>query len=294
MAYSTIDYSITDGIATVTFDRPDQLNAFNVAMHNELLAVMDEIDSDDEVRVAVFTGRGRAYCAGADLSGGTSIFQRDSDAFSMKTAADGGGELSRRFYQSLKPLIAAINGPAVGVGLTSTLPMDIRMAADSAKMGFVFARRGLVPEACSSYFLPRIVGISQAAEWVYTGRVFDAHEARRAGLVRSIHAPDELLPAAYALAREMSENTSAVSVAVSRRMLWQMLENGSPELAHEIDSRGIYYLSRDADCAEGVASFLEKRPAKFTMRVSTDLPEYMKEWQRVGSVERLVAADGPD
>jgi enoyl-CoA hydratase/carnithine racemase len=283
MGYRCIDYAVDEGIATVTLDRPDRLNAFTEEMGQELVSVMDTIDADDAVRCAVFTGRGRAYCAGADLSGGTEIFEGDeSGRFRMDRDADYGGLVARRFYASTKPLIAAINGPAVGIGITSTLPMDVRIASTQARFGFVFTRRGLVPEASSSWFLPRVVGISRALEWVFSGRVFGAEEALLAGLVRSVHEPDELLPAAYRLAREFSESTSAVAVAVARRMLWQMLGPATPELAHELDSRGIFFLGRSADCQEGVAAFLEKRPADFPMRVSTDLPEYMRQWRAAG------------
>jgi enoyl-CoA hydratase/carnithine racemase len=291
--YRFLEYDVAEGIATVTLNRPERLNAFTLAMGAELVAVMDQIDQDDDVRVAVFTGKGRAYCAGADLSGGTEIFEGDeSGVFDMKRDADYGGIVARRLYESTKPLIAAINGPAVGIGITSTLPMDVRLASDSARFGFVFTRRGLVPEACSSWFLPRLVGISRAAEWVYTGRVFGAEEALRAGLVSSVHAPEDLLPAAYRLAREMSQATSAVAVAVARRMLWQMYGTGTPELAHELDSRGIFFLGRSPDCAEGVQSFLEKRDPVFPMRVSRDLPRYMTEWRRLGDAERLIEAGG--
>ncbi|WP_433622195.1 enoyl-CoA hydratase-related protein [Nocardia sp. CA-120079] len=290
MSYEFIEYSTDDGIATVEFNRPDRLNAFTRAMGREVIDAMDRIDSDDDVRVAVFTGRGRAFCAGADIGDGAGVFERGADEpFDMARHADYGGYLARRLFDSTKPLIAAINGAAVGVGATATLPMDVRLASSAARFGFVFARRGIVPESCSSWFLPRIVGISQAAEWVFTGRVFDADEACRAGLVRSVHPPEDLLPAAYRLAREMREATSPVAVAISRRMLWQMFGTGSPELAHEIDSRGIHFLGRSADCAEGVEAFLEKRPPRFPMRVSSDLPEYMKAWQRLGMAEELMS-----
>jgi enoyl-CoA hydratase/carnithine racemase len=290
MTYRTIQYSVEDGIATVLLDRPERLNAFTEEMGGEIVDVIDTVDADDAVRAVVFTGNGRAYCAGADLSDGTEIFTGvDSEEFSMARDADYGGVVSRRLHGSTKPLIAAINGPAVGIGITSTLPMDIRIASDSARIGFVFARRGLVPEACSSYFLPRLVGISQAVEWVYSGRVFDAQEALRGGLVRSVHPDAELLPAAYALARELTASSSAVSIAVSRRMLWQMWGSGSPELAHELDSRGIFFLGSAADCQEGVQSFLDKRPAHFPMRVSTDLPAYFDAWRAAGTAQQLVA-----
>ncbi|MDQ1735118.1 MAG: hypothetical protein QOH56_1369 [Pseudonocardiales bacterium] len=289
MTYQFLDYSVTDSIATVILDRPDRLNAFTEAMGAELIRVMDEIDADDEVRAVVFTGRGRAYCAGADLSEGTDIFEGDeSGDFRMDRDADYGGMIARRFYDSTKPLIAAINGPAVGIGISSTLPMDIRLASTTARFGFVFTRRGLVPEASSSWFLPRLVGISQALEWVYSGRVFEADEALRAGLVRSLHEPDELLPAAYALARELTSASAPVAVAIARRMLWQMLADGGPELAHELDSRGIFFLGRSADCKEGVHAFLDKRAPHFPMRVSTDLPDYVTRWRQVGDARALV------
>lgn len=289
MHYEFLDYSVDNSIATVILDRPDRLNAFTEAMGAELIAVMDRIDADDDVRAVVFTGRGRAYCAGADLSGGTEIFTGDdSGEFRMDRDADYGGRIARRFYDSTKPLIAAINGPAVGIGISSTLPMDIRLASTTARFGFVFTRRGLVPEASSSWFLPKLVGISQALEWVYSGRVFDAEEALRAGLVRSLHEPEDLLPAAYALAHELTRFSAPVAVTVSRRMLWQMLAEGSPELAHELDSRGIFFLGRSADCTEGVDAFLDKRAPQFPMRVSTDLPDYVSRWRQLGDARVLV------
>lgn len=279
MDYNTLRYAVEDGIATVQLHRPDQLNAFTTRMGDELMDAIDRVDDDDEVRAVVFTGSGRAYCAGADLSGGGAIFDRGSDAeFDMEHFADYGGTIARRLFDARKPLIAAINGPAVGIGASTTLPMDIRIASDTARIGFVFTRRGMVPEACSSWFLPRIVGISQAAEWVYSGRVFDAQEALRGGLVRSLHAPEDLMPAAYALARELTEHSAPVGVAVARRMIWRMLAAGTPEAAHELDSRGIFYLGRGPDAKEGVASFVEKRAARFPLRVSEDLPEFFENW----------------
>ena len=271
----TVAYSVDDGVATVVLDRPDKLNAFTLAMGEELLAALDEIDRDDAVRAAVFTGRGRAYCAGADVADGTAIFGRESADFDMVTHADLGGVLSRRMLESTKPLIAAVNGPAVGIGVTSTLPMDARLASTTARFGFVFTRRGLVPEACSSWFLPRLVGMATAAEWVYSGRVFEADEALRAGLVQSLHAPDELLGEAYRLAHTMTDSSSPVAVAVARRMLWRMYADGTPERAHELDSRGIHHLGASPDCAEGVAAFLDRRPPAFPMTVSRDLPDYL-------------------
>jgi enoyl-CoA hydratase/carnithine racemase len=274
MDFTEIRYEAADGVLTITLNRPDRLNAFTPTMMNELIEAFDRADADDDVRAVIVTGEGRGFCAGADLARGGETF----DATSRPESADGehrdgGGRVSLRIYESTKPVIAAINGPAVGVGITMTLPMDIRMAADGAKIGFVFARRGIVPEACSSWFLPRLVGISRAMEWVATGRVFDAQEAFDGGLVRSVHAPDELLGAAHALAREIADNTSAVSVACARQMLWRMLGAEHPMDAHRADSRAIYARGMSADAVEGVTSFLEKRPASFPDRVSDGLPE---------------------
>lgn len=292
MDYEQIAYDVDGPVATVTFDRPDRLNAFTDRMAEELLHVMDQVDGDDAVRAVIFTGRGRAYCAGADLSDGTEIFERDpSGEFVMERDADYGGTIARRFYESTKPLISAINGPAVGIGASSTLPMDVRIASEDARFGFVFTRRGLVPEACSSWFLPRIVGISQATEWVYSGRVFGADEALATGLVRSVHPRDEMLDAARELALSFCDRSAPVAVAVARRMLWQMLGEPSPVVAHEIDSRGIFHLGRSADVKEGVGAFLEKRPPAFPMRVSTDLPAYFRAWQDVGDARALLDLD---
>jgi enoyl-CoA hydratase/carnithine racemase len=283
--YSEIGYVVADRIATITLSRPDQLNAFTQIMRDELIDAFDQADSDDNVRAVVVTGRGRAFCAGADLSAGGATFNADRRQRSGAMAEtidgvprDGGGKVSLRIAASLKPVIAAINGPAVGVGVTMTLPMDIRLAADTAKFGFVFSRRGLVMEAASSWFLPRVVGISQAMEWVATGRVFDAAEALRGGLVARTYPADELLPAAYELAREIADNTSGVAVATSRQLMWRMLGADSPWEAHRLDSRGIYLLGKTPDVAEGVTSFLEKRRPRFPMRVSTDLPDLGPRW----------------
>ncbi|WP_312127317.1 crotonase/enoyl-CoA hydratase family protein [Brevundimonas sp.] len=287
MTYETLRYDVADHVATVTLSRPEKLNAFTVQMLDELLDVLDRIDADDDVRAAVITGDGRAFCAGADLSDGANAFVYDDDVlgedgtlnYGSEKARDGGGRLTLRIFKSLKPMIAAINGPAVGIGATMTLAMDIRLASDSAKFGFVFARRGIVPEAASSYFLPRIVGISRALEWCFSGRVFDASEALNGGLVRSLHSPDELLPAAYAIAREIADNTAPVSVALTRQMMWRGLGMTDPMQAHSIDSRGILSRGRSRDVAEGVTAFLEKRPAFFPDRVSQDLPDYFPWWE---------------
>ena len=275
MEYTQILFEVEAGVATITLNRPDKLNAFTTRMMRELIDAFDRVDADDEIRAVIVTGAGRAFCAGADLSAGGATFAKGGS--DEQTAAgvprDGGGMVSLRIFECLKPVIAAINGPAVGVGITMTLPMDFRLASTSAKIGFVFSRRGIVPEACSSWFLPRLVGISQALEWCYTGRVFAADEALEGGLVRSVHQPDELLPAARALAAEIVENAAPVSVALTRRMLWAMLTADHPMEAHRVDSRGILERGRSADVREGVESFLEKRPAVFTDRVSDGLPD---------------------
>jgi enoyl-CoA hydratase/carnithine racemase len=245
-------------------------------MQRELITAIDQADADDDVRAVIVTGAGRGFCAGADLEGGGDTFRGGDDA--AEGHRDGGGQFTLRLFDSRKPVIAAINGPAVGVGATMTLAMDVRLAADDAKLGFVFARRGIVPEACSSWFLPRIVGISRAMEWVATGRVFDAGEALEAGLVRSVHEPDELLPAAYALAREIADNAAPVSVALARQMLWRMLGASSPMEAHRVDSQAMVSRGKSRDVQEGVAAFLEKRPAQFPDQVSTDLPAFFPWW----------------
>ncbi|HVL80436.1 MAG TPA: crotonase/enoyl-CoA hydratase family protein [Actinomycetota bacterium] len=274
MTYEQISYDVSDGVATVTLDRPEKLNAFTRTMLYELLDVFDRIDGDDGVRAVVVTGRGRAFCAGADLSGGGGTFDRDRlGEPSDETLRDGGGRVTLRVFDCRKPVIAAINGPAVGVGITMTLPMDVRLAVPDAKIGFVFTRRGIVPEAASSWFLPRLVGISTAVEWGFTGRIFTGAEAHERGLVRSLHSPEELLPAAYALAREIADNTSAVSIALTRQMFWRMLGAPHPMSAHIADSRAMYEMGRGPDAAEGVTSFLEKRPPNFPLKVSTDLPD---------------------
>ncbi len=281
MEYQEIRYTVEDGIACVTLHRPDKLNAFTSRMLAELLDALDRIDADDAVRAVIVTGAGRGFCAGADLSAGPGTFdsnQRGS-AVGIEGMRDGGGRLTLRIFECLKPVIAAINGPAVGVGITMTLPMDIRIASESARFGFVFARRGLVPEACSSWFLPRVVGISKACEWVFSGRVYPIGEGLAAGLVRSVHPADELLAAAREIGREIAENTAPVSVALSRQMLWKMLGADHPMEAHKVDSRGIRALGRSPDAREGVASFLEKREPHFRMAPSRDLPDFVPWWR---------------
>jgi len=276
--YTQIRYEVRDAVATITLSRAEKMNAFTGVMMHELIAAFDAVDADDAVRAVIVTGEGKAFCAGADLSGGAATFD-DSAAKSSDVRRDGGGQVTLRIFNCQKPVIAAINGAAVGIGATMTLPMDVRLASTAARIGFVFARRGIVPEAASSWFLPRLVGISRAAEWVYTGRVMAAQEALDGGLVRSLHAPDELLPAAHALAREIADNTSGVSVALSRQMLWRMLGAAHPMEAHRVDSRAIQLRGRSADAHEGVMSFLEKRPAAFSDSVSRDVPDVFPEWE---------------
>ncbi len=277
MGYEQIEYNLEDGVLTLTLNRPERLNAYTPTMQREMLDAIDRADADDAVRAVIVTGAGRGFCAGADLGGGGETFNSTGKR-AMEDHRDGGGVLTLRIYESIKPYIAAINGPAVGVGITMTLPMDIRIASSGAKMGFVFARRGIVPEACSSWFLPRIVGISRASEWVTTGRVFSAEEALEGRLVSRVLPPDDLLPAARSLAREIAENTSAISVALSRQMLWRMLGADHPMEAHRVDSKAIYSMGSSADAAEGVTAFLEKRPARFPMRPSKDMPGFYPWW----------------
>ena len=288
-AYEQISYEVSDGIATITLNRPDRLNAFTARMRDELVRAFDATDADDDVRVVVVTGAGRGFCAGADLAAGADTFNAESTDEQRREARwsagevdgvprDGGGVVSLRIAASRKPVIGAINGPAVGVGVTMTLPMDVRLASVSARFGFVFARRGIVAEAASSWFLPRVVGISQAMEWVATGRIFDAEEALRGRLVSRVVADGQLLPAAREIAREIADNTSAVAVATTRRMMWSMLGAPNPWDAHRMDSRAMFELGSGADAAEGVAAFLAKRPAEFPLRVSSDHPEFLPDW----------------
>jgi enoyl-CoA hydratase/carnithine racemase len=281
MEFEQITTELDDRVLTITLNRPERLNAWTETMFGELMQVFDRADADDEVRAVIVTGAGRAFCAGADLERGGETFTKREHEDPDSIPRDSGGQLTLRIFESTKPVIAAINGPAVGIGATMTLPMDVRLAADDARIGFVFVRRGIVPEACSSWFLPRVVGISRAMEWVATGRVFDAQEALEGRLVRSLHPKAELLDAARALAREIAANAAPVSVALARRMLWTMLGAEHPMLAHRADSRGMYYRGRSADAAEGIAAFLEKRPGgrvQFPDRVSEGLPDILPGW----------------
>jgi enoyl-CoA hydratase/carnithine racemase len=278
MRFEQIRYEVDDSVCTITLDRAARLNAVTSVMIRELVEAFERADADDAVRVVIVTGAGRAFCAGADLSGGAGTFDR-RDRSGDGDHRDGGGLVTLRIYDMKKPVIAAINGPAVGFGITMTLPMDVRLASSSARIGFVFARRGVVPEACSTWFLPRLVGISRAAEWVFTGRVFSADEALAGGLVSRVVPPERLLPAARELALEIARHTGAVSVALARQLLWRMLGADHPMHAHRLDSRGMDFTGRSADAREGVAAFLEKRSPRFTLRPSADMPPFYPWWQ---------------
>ena len=287
MPYETILTDLADSIFTITINRPDKLNALNTQMIRELIDAFDAADNDDAARAIIVTGAGRAFCAGADLSGGGRTFDRAARPdrppvpngpdgkpdLSHENARDGGGRITLRIFNCRKPVIAAVNGPAVGIGATMLLPMDVRIASTEARFGFVFSQRGIVPEAASSWFLPRIVGIAQALEWCYAGRVFPAQEALAGKLVSRVVAPEELLPAARSLARTFVDTTSAVSVALIRQMMWRMLAAGHPMEAHRIDSKAMFHRGRSADVKEGIASFLEKRRPRFTDTVSAQWPE---------------------
>jgi enoyl-CoA hydratase/carnithine racemase len=280
-ALETLLYDVADGIATITLNRPEKLNAFTAQMRDDLVTAFDATDADDAVRVVIVTGAGRAFCAGADLSSGGKTFDYAARGDAAREAykvgdvyRDGGGVATLRMFRSLKPVIGAINGAAVGIGMTMQLPMDIRMASADARFGFVFARRGITPEAASSWFLSRLVGMQTALEWCFTGRVFGAQEALERGLVRSLHAPADLLPAARALAREIADNTAPVSVALTRQMLWRMAGAEHPMMAHRIDSRAIQARGQSADAREGVSSFLEKRTPVYPNKVSADMPTF--------------------
>lgn len=294
MSYETIRYEVADGIATVTLNRPDVYNAMNAQMTRELISVFDETDRDDAVRVVIVTGEGKAFCGGADLTKGADIFNKDKNGsadqgesiyradgsidYSKEAARDGGGRLALRIFASLKPVIGAVNGAAVGVGASMLLPMDIRIASDKARVGFVYARRGIVFECCSSWFLPRVVGISRALEWSMSGRVMPANELKEGGLVGQVVAPEELMVRAREIAREIADNTAPVSVALMRQMAWRSLGMDHPMEAHRWESRGITTRGKSADAKEGVMSFKEKRLPAFPCKVSSDMPDYFPWW----------------
>lgn len=282
--FTQILYEVADNIATITLHRPEKMNAFTGTMMDEMIAAFDLADADDDVRAVIVTGHGdRAFCAGADLTpeGGGQVFANrgEVETLSDDRVRDGGGRLTLRVYECKKPVIAAVNGAAVGVGVTMQLPMDIRLASDTARFGFVFARRGIVPEAASSWFLPRLVGYQQALEWCMTGRIFDAQEALKGGLVRSVHPAGELLAEARKLAREIADNTAPVSIAMTRQMLWRNASEPHPMGAHRVDSRAIYRRSRSGDAAEGISSFLQKRAPNYPDKVSTDMPDFFPWWE---------------
>jgi enoyl-CoA hydratase/carnithine racemase len=284
--FDTLLYSVEDGIATITLNRPDRMNALNLLMVSELLAVFDHTDADDAVRAVIVTGAGdRAFCAGADLSTGEDTF-----AYQHKSGPeqrlivngvyrDSGGRIALRIFNSLKPVIGAVNGAAVGFGATVLLPMDIRIAADTARFGFVFVRRGILPETTSTWFLPRIVGISTALEWCYAGRLVGSPEALQRNLVSAVHPPTELMAAARALARSFLESSSPVAVSLTRQMMWRMLGSDHPMEAHKIESRGLTARGNSADAKEGISAFVEKRSAHFPDRVSSDMPSFYPWWQ---------------
>ena len=278
MTFNQIAYEVDGPVATITLDRPERLNAFTVQMMHELIEAFDRSDEDDAVRAVILTGRGRGFCAGADLGAGGSTFDHGEAPAGRRAPRDGGGLVSLRMFRAKKPIIAAINGPAVGVGASMILPADIRVMADTARIGFVFAARGIVAESASSWFLPRIVGINQALEWCLTARVFPASEALAAGLVRSVHPEEELLAQARAIASEIATNTAPVSAVITRQMLWRMLTKDHPMEAHRVDSLAVSLTGRAADAREGVESFLEKRPAEWKLRPSEDEPDWYPWW----------------
>ena len=283
MSFQTLLYSVDERILTITLNRPERMNACTVQMYEELIAAFDQADADDEVKAIIVTGAGKVFCAGADLERGTDTWSGRSDFTDLSNqqryVGNGGGRIARRIFDCDKPVIAAVNGAAVGVGITMTLPMDIRLCVEGAKIGFVFAARGIVPEACSSWFLPRIVGISKALEWSYAAKIIRAEEAREAGLFRSLHSADELMPAARALAQEFVQNSSSVSMAVTRHMLWRMLGAPHPIDAHEIDTAAMHALGQSQDAKEGISAFLEKRRPNFRDRLTEHLPKFFPWWK---------------
>jgi len=282
MDLTQTQYKIDGGVALVTLNRPDKMNAFTPTMRNELIEIFTEADRDDSVRVVVVTGAGKAVCAGADLSGGDSTFdlsQQQGRKVLISEHRDGGGRTTLAIFACRKPVIGAMNGLAVGIGITMTLAMDMRIVANAARIGFVFARRGVHLEACSSWFLPRIVGIPKAAELVYTGRVFRAEEKEASGLFNYVVPSDQVLPKAMTIAKEIAENTSAVSVALSKGLLWHGLSEKDPQSAHLIESRSFFWAGQQKDSREGVQSFLEKRAPNFTMKPSSDMPDFYPWWK---------------
>ncbi len=281
MAYKTITYAVEDRILTITLNRPEKLNAYSEDMHHDLFKAMDEAEADDNIRVIIVTGEGRAFCAGMDLGKGNDTFnygELDENP-DWSEYRDLGGMLALRFYESTKPMIAAINGPAVGVGITMTLPMDIRLASEDSKMGFVFVRRGVMPDGCANWFLPKLVGVGQSLEWFLSGKIFSAAEARERGLISSIYPADQLLDKAKEMAMDIARNTSAVSVALTRQMVWRMAGADHPMESHKVETRGFYYTGRSKDAKEGIMSFIEKRKPVFTNSPVSDMPPFYPWWK---------------
>lgn len=275
-------YEVDRGVALVTLDRPDKMNALTRTMRHELLGILAEADADDAVRVVVVTGAGKAFCAGADLSAGRATFDYtgpERGPRPMSAHRDGAGQVVLAIHACRKPVIAAINGAAVGAGLTMTLPMDIRVVAEDARVGFIFAQRGVCLEGCAGWFLPRLVGIAKAAELALTGRVFRVADEAGSGLFNYVLPQDEVLAKAMAIAREIATKTSAVSVALNKALLWHGLSEPDPQSQHLIDSKCFYWIGQQPDAAEGIDSFLEKRPARFTMSPTTDMPDFYPWWK---------------
>ena len=277
MEFQQILYKVEDRIAVITLNRPDRLNAWTIVMMEELIRAFDMADRNDDVHAIIVTGAGRAFCAGADLDPGSFVTSRQN-LQPGEVPRDTAGQFTLKVFDMKKPVIAAINGPAVGVGTTMTLPMDIRLASETARLGLVFSRREIVPEGCCTWFLPRIMGFSRAAEWIFTGRVFSAQEALEGGLVSRVLPPERLLPTARQIAHEIADNTSAVSVALSRQMLWRMLCADHPMEAHKIESKCLHYMRQSPDIREGVESFFQKRPPNFEMKPSQDMPDFYPWW----------------
>jgi enoyl-CoA hydratase/carnithine racemase len=280
MNYQHIRYEVDGPILTVTLNRPDKLNAYTATMGNELADAFLQADQDDAIRAVIVTGEGRGFCAGADISGGANTFDTSASGNALGSArVDRAESFIMRIFNCRKPSIAAINGAAVGVGITLALPMDIRIASNAARFGFVFSRRGLVPEAGSAWFLPRIVGISQALRWCYSGRIFGADEALKGGLISEVTAPEKLLEAARAIAEEIATETAPVSVALTRQMLWRLAAQPDPMAALDVDFPLTRELGAGSDVKEGVMAFIEKRPPKFPGRPSKDMPPTYPWWR---------------
>jgi len=282
--FETVTVDVEDRIATITINRPEKLNTYTIQMMEDLIRAFDLTDAEDDVGAVIVTGAGRNFCSGLDLSDGEETFDyakrpERRSLSELERIRDLGGILTLRIFDSVKPVIAACNGAAIGIGVTMQLAMDIRLGSTQARYGFVFARRGIVVEGCASYFLPRIVGVSTALEWCYSGRLIPAEEALARGMVRSLYEPDELLPAARALAHTLIDDTAPVSLAITRQAIWRMLGADHPMEAHKIESRAISERSRTTEVRDGIRAFLEKRPAKFPDKVSSDMPGFYPWWE---------------